>query len=150
MDDDEVKAMFTSTLDIANYYDSIRNINKTIEYSFKLCEEDPNDTVGVTKIIYWTSFYKQYDDVFKLLSMIRGNIKKINKAKEIFFRENKISLKQLIATQYINCIKQKELSNNLSNTSISENLEKFYNLMMEWDFYPLYDELVNEQKSITQ
>lgn len=157
-EDDKVHQLYSTTLEIANYYDNIRNVDKTIEYSFKLCEEDENDTVGLTKIVFWSSCLKRYENIFKLMEMIRGNHIKIDKLKEIFTRENRMTLRNFLLSQYINIIKQKESYINIINQEqneekiidikASEYLELFYNLICSFDIYTIYDAIINEENII--
>lgn len=141
-----IEQMYEKNIDIANHYDNIRNYEKTIEYSLKVVKEDPSDTVCVTKIVYWSSFYHDYDKLFELMDIIRDNRMQISKMKEIFYRENKISFKEYIVKRYIECIKKQEDSN-LLKLSTGEHLELFHKLYTDWDIYTLYDEYII-QKSI--
>lgn len=157
VEEDDVIKLYSSTLEIANYYDNIRNIEKTMKYSFKLCEEDDHDTIGLTKIIYWSSQLKKYNNIFKLMELIKGNNIKLDKFKEIFLRENKISIKNFLIKQYIFLIKKKEdliLSLNphisIDVKRSSDYLETLYGFMYDYDIYVIYLEIQKEQQIINE
>jgi hypothetical protein len=162
MNEQDVKKMFTSNLEIANYYDSIKNIKKTMEYSFMVVQEDPTDVICLTKIVYWASFYKNYDDILKLIAMVRNNTIQSNKLKEIFYRENKLPIKDLLVGYYIDAVKEKINQIKQINCiagpgaqvqdtkSTDEYLKTFYQTMMHFDYRVLYDEYLMESDLIKQ
>lgn len=140
--------LYEKTIDIANYYDNIGDIEKTIKYSLILCEEDASDTVGLTKIIYWASHFKRYDIIIELLKIIRNRQQQIDKAREIFYRENNITLKHLLIKFYIDIIKKKEKENMMKDEKISDYLLTFYEKISTNDFYVLYDEYIKESSKL--
>lgn len=144
---EDIHKLFTTTLEIANYYDINRNVSKTFEYSFKLTEEDDKDTVGVTKIVFWASSLKQYDNIYKLMDIIRGNALKIDKLKEIFNRENKMTLRNFLLSKYINIVREKEFLNKI-NCNISTYLDIFYGLVCSPDIYSIYDAILKEKSDL--
>jgi len=154
MDDETVKQMYTTNLEIANYYDSMRNIKKTLEYSFIVCQEDPTDTVCVTKIVYWSSIYKDYDTIMKLFGLVRNNKIQINKLKEIFYRENKKTLKDLIVKLYIDTIEKKEKlskqKNIVDDTPMHQYLINFYRAIMDMDICTIYDLWKTEDEDLAK
>ena len=149
MNDDEIINKFSTNKDIANYYDSIRNINKTIEYSFYVCTEDPTDTTCVTKIVYWACFYKQYDDIIKMMGIIRGNQIQIEKMKQIFYRETKLTIKELLVKYYIDTMTKREKLLKKNNISLTDKepssyLSEFYIMLNNIDIYIMYDAYICE------
>jgi|688.fasta_scaffold304914_2 hypothetical protein len=140
------EAIYTTTLELANYYDEIKNVTKTLEYSFKLVQEDSTDVIGLTKIVYWSSFFKKYDNILKLMELIRGNNLKINKLKEVFIRENRIHLRNQLLNMYINIIKEKEQHNITNNKKLSDYLDLFNSMSFDMDIYTIYDAIQEEIK----
>lgn len=154
MNDDEVKMLYSTNKEIANHYDSNKNVTKTIEYSFLVCQEDPMDTASVTKIVYWDSYFKDYANVIKLLNIIRNSNIQVVTVKQIFYRENKTTLKDFLVKCYIDTLKKKEdieqlLNINTTKERISSYLTTFYNLVNNLDIYPLYDEYIKELNLVT-
>ena len=153
--ENEINQMYTSTLDIANYYDSIRDIEKTLKYSFMLCEENSNETsiVGIIKIVYWCSQMGKYDKILELFELIKGKDIQIDKFKESFLRENKISFKNYLLKTYIKIIITKEQlfeqNKIIDNKKSSEYMIFLYKLMYEIDLYAIYDEIKNEKNNVT-
>ncbi len=135
--------LYTTTLELANYYDSVRDIDKTVEYSFKLCNEDQSDIVGLTKIIYWCSLYKKYDRILELLKLIKGNDLKLERFKDIFLRENRMTIKNFLIRQYILLIKKKE-SDGTFKGSVYEYMQMLYSFMYDHDVYFILGELEKE------
>lgn len=149
-DDEEdkiVRQMYETDKDIANYYDSIKNINKTIKYSFIVCRSDPLDTISVTKIVYWASFYKNYDDIIVLIDLIRGNRAQVNKLKEIFYTENGATVKDLLVKYYIDYVRKKE-ETKTCDRKVHMYLTDFYKAIADPDIYMIYDVYVKETESI--
>jgi hypothetical protein len=160
-DDETVKERFRTNKEIANYYDSIKNIRKTLEYSFKACQEDHTDVCCVEKIVYWSSFYKSYDDVINLVGLVRGNVQQVQKMKETFFRENKRTLKDLLVKRYIDTVRAKEIAEkkqnnnininiNMSDNVLSDHLTVFYKAVVDFDIYLIYDLYIAEKNSLDQ
>lgn len=154
-DDEAVKKQFRTNKEIANYYDSIKNIRKTLEYSFKVCQEDHTDVCCIEKIVYWSSFYKSYDDIIDLVGLVRGNPQQVQKMKEIFFRENKRTLKDLLVKRYIDTVREKEIVEKKQNCNIldnmlSDHLTVFYKAVMDFDIYLIYDLYIAEKNALDQ
>jgi len=155
MNDDEVKMLYSTNKEIANHYDSHKNITKTMEYSFLVCQEDPMDTASVTKIVYWDSYFKDYVNLIKLLNIIRNNNIQIVTVKQIFYRENKITLKDFLVKCYADTLKKKEdleqlLNIDINKERISSHIISFYKLVNNLDIYPMYDEYIKELNIVTE
>ena len=143
MNENEIRKMFSTSKEIANHYDSIKDIKNTIKYSFIVCEEDPEDTVCVTKIVYWACFFKEYDDIIRLMGIIRESKIQVEKMKQIFFRETKNTLKELMIKYYIDTMEYNETSKKIkSEKMICEHLREFYTLITNVDIYEIYDAYV--------
>jgi len=159
-DDEAVVERFRTNKEKANYYDSIKNIKKTLEYSFKACQEDHTDVCCVEKIVYWSSFYKSYDDVVDLVGIVRGNALQKQKMKEVFFRENKRTLKDLLVKRYIDTVSAREIVEKkltekntdltIQHVKLSGSLIDFYKAVTDFDIYLIYDLYVAEKKSLYQ
>lgn len=155
MNDDEVKMLYSTNKEIANHYDSNKNVTKTIEYSFLVCQEDPMDTASVTKIVYWDSYFKDYTNLIKLLNIIRNNNIQVVTVKQIFYRENKITLKDFLVKCYVDVLKKKEdleqsLNIDTNKERISSHIIAFYKLVNNLDIYPMYDEYIKELNIVTE
>ena len=152
MNEETVKQMYSTNLEIANYYDSIRNIKKTLEYSFLVCQENPSDTICVTKIIYWSSMYKDHETIMKLFEIVKNNKIQLEKMKEIFYRENKRTLKDLIARLYIDVVEKKDKL--LKQKNISDDVDKhiclknFYKAITDMDICTIYNLWKNERDEL--
>lgn len=144
--------------ELANLCDSIKDINGMMKHSFLACQQNPEETDCVIKIIYWASFYKNYDDVMKLLEIIKNNQEQLKCAKITFLRENKITIKEFLIKKYINLVKQKEslhknrdidvIDDINDNVSVSDHLTKFYDMISNIDIYCIFDECIREKKYI--
>ena len=158
MSDDEIKMLYSTNKEIANHYDSNKNITKTMEYSFLVCQEDPLDTVSVTKIVYWDSYFKDYANLIKLLNIIRNNNIQVVTAKQIFYRENKMTLKDFLVKYYVDTLRKKEELEQQINVyilgknkePISSHIISFYKLVNNLDIYPMYDEYIKELNIVTE
>lgn len=145
--EDEVKKMYSTNKEIANYYDSIRNIGKAIEYSFLVCKENPLDVDCVTKIVYWASFCHKYDDIIKLCGIVKDNKIQFNKLKEVFLKENKRSLKDLLVKYYLDIIVKQE-EQNLHFNKVSVYLTEFYHAIQSTDCLEIYQMYLTEKSKL--
>lgn len=145
---DEIKRMYSSNKEIAGHYDLNGNIKKTIEYSFMAIAEDPEELDCVTKIVYWGSALNDDNILFELLDMIRPttkehNSKQVQKAKEIYYRENRgKTLKDMLAKLHIDTVgKKQDILKQLrpSEINVADDMNKFYNAITNPDIYVLYD-----------
>lgn len=151
MEEEDVRRMFSSNKERANYYDSIKDIQNTIKYSFIVCQEDPSDTVCVTKIVYWACFYREYDDIIKLMEVVRNNATQVEKMKQVFYKETKQTIKDLLIKYYIDAVDRKEIQEKNIETkqcSISEHLRDFYLLVVNVNIYEIYDAYIKLKNRI--
>lgn len=155
--EDEILKMYTSTIDLANYYDSVRDIDKTLKYSFLLCLDEKLASIGIIKIIYWCSKLGKSDKIFELFELIRNNDQLLDVFKESFLRENKISFKNYLLKTFIKIITNKEhVLDQIKNTTgltLDDNKPSYYmtilyKLMYETDLYSMYNEIKNEKNNI--
>lgn len=134
----------------ANYNDSIRNIELMYKYAFEVLDIDINQTDMIEKIIYWSVFLKDYETTMKLIIMIYKNDKIFTFVKNIFYREQKLLLRNLIINMYINLIKNKEHNSNYSYKigDITYYMEKLVTINNNIDLTKVIDEYINEKESV--
>ena len=131
----------------ANYNDSIRNIELMYKYAFEVLDIDINQTDMIEKIIYWSVFLKDYETTMKLIIMIYKNDKIFTFVKNIFYREQKLPLRNLIINMYINLIKNKEHNSNYSYKigDIAYYMEKLILFNNDIDLIKVIDEYIKEK-----
>lgn len=146
---------------LANHHDVLRDIESTFKYCFMVLEKDKTDKVCIEKIIYWTSKKKDYDTLMELIRIVDKDLVLLQFIKEIFYRENKYSIRDVIFTSYIKLIREKEiLCDKLIKTvkstpdvdiyvyvpgDIADNITKAHKLYMDFDLLNLINEYFAEK-----
>lgn len=139
----------TKLIEQANYEDNCRDIPKLLQTCFTIIDIDPENLIAITKIIYWCSYTKSYVTILELVEKVHNNKNSMKHIKEVFYRENKTSIRGLLLTAYIDVVKQKEQSGNTYNIGdISNYMTKLYNFTLELDISNLVNAYIEEKQKI--